>query len=306
MVAQIETIVHEESALPLTPREEDVAQQQIFAPTTLPPVLEDEPLKDEQLAVNVAPVDAPVDASFSPVDAPVSPPSEPGTLPRELRLPTHPLVTESEAKLENTLRHLDFYGTTYKSSFFAPPTPPLSNVPTLPFAPGGTYPAAATGFHRNFPLFRANVGLATASGGGAGRGGTPRPASTRRVRTAPAGDAGLRRLKLNQIKELTGYQVNFGPNNAAHLPVDYVSCHNSDFNRVAKDLGPETTTGEKHSPAALLFVDKPILARSWQYSPSGYFRNGIAPRFDSPDYNPGELSTTKTAFPACAAPRLCL
>lgn len=127
-------------------------------------------------------------------EPPVSPPTEPPILPRELRAPTHPLTTPSPTRPKNRRKYLDFFGTTYKAAYFAPPTPPSP--------PGPPELASASGYIANFPrakpIFRR---VATASG--VTRPDTPRAPTGRRIRTAPAG---IRRAQLTQIKELTGCQ----------------------------------------------------------------------------------------------------
>jgi hypothetical protein len=111
--------------------------------------------------------------------------------------------------------YINFWSTTYKSSYF--PNQPTTGMPRNPRLP------AASGFNSNFATFRAT----TSSHGGR----LPQPPATpqRRVNTAPAGDAAFRRAKIDQLKELTGYQSNFGPNVACFLPDTYVSAHNSKF-----------------------------------------------------------------------------
>eukprot|EP01043_Picozoa_sp_COSAG02_P083841 COSAG02_NODE_21788_length_775_cov_0.661243_1_plen_55_part_10 len=51
-----------------------------------------------------------------------------------------------------------------------------------------------------------------------------------------------------------------------------------------------------HGVDALLYPERPVLARSWIYQPSGYFRNGILPKFDDPDADPVTLSTTTATY----------
>jgi hypothetical protein len=228
-MAQIETIVHPETEAlgrSLTPRKLSNPN-----PLTIP--------EDEEVEY----------------DYPVSPPTEP--MPRELRVPTHPLVTEGPHRASNTRNYLDFYGTTYKSSFLPPPT--LGGPPRTAPLP------ASSGFNNNFPMFDKSGSFNVPNMSG-GRIDTPRPPTgSRRIRTAPAADAAHVRTKLAQIKELTGYNVNFGPNIAAHLPQSYVSCHNSDFTgRGGGEDRYGTTSGRVHSVNALLYIDKPILARSWE------------------------------------------
>ena len=161
--------------------------------------------------------------------------------------------------------YINFWSTTYKASYF--PLQPTANLPRNPRLP------AASGFNSNFATFRAT----TSSHGGR----LPKPPATpqRRVNTAPAGDAAFRRAKIDQLKELTGYESNFGPNVACFLPDDYVSAHNSKY-AVGDEDHFSSTTANTHGVDALLYPERPILARSWIYQPSGYFRNGILPKFE--------------------------
>jgi hypothetical protein len=64
-----------------------------------------------------------------------------------------------------------------------------------------------------------------------------------------------------------------------------------------------STTANTHGVEALLYPERPILARSWIYQPSGYFRNGVLPKFDDPDADAVTLSTTTATFTAPAEPK---
>ncbi len=64
-----------------------------------------------------------------------------------------------------------------------------------------------------------------------------------------------------------------------------------------------STTAAVHGVDALLYPERPVLARSWIYQPSGYFRNGILPKFDDPDADAVTLSTTTATYTAPAEPK---
>lgn len=64
-----------------------------------------------------------------------------------------------------------------------------------------------------------------------------------------------------------------------------------------------STTHGTHGIDALLYKEQPILARSWIYQPSGYFRNGILPKFDDPDADDVTLSTATATYTAPAEPK---
>ena len=155
---------------------------------------------------------------------------------------------------------------------------------------------AASGFNSNFDGFRAT----TSSHGG--RLPQPPPTPQRRANTAPSGDVAFRRAKMEALKELTGYESNFGPIVASFLPEDYVSAHNSTFEG-GDDDHFQSTTANTHDVDALLYRERPILARSWIYQPSGYFRNGVLPKFDDPDADAVTRTTTSEAYVAPAEPK---
>ena len=58
-----------------------------------------------------------------------------------------------------------------------------------------------------------------------------------------------------------------------------------------------------HGVDALLYPERPVLARSWIYQPSGYFRNGVLPKFDDPDADSATVSTTTSTYTAPAEPK---
>jgi hypothetical protein len=92
-------------------------------------------------------------------------------------------------------------------------------------------------------------------------------------------------------------EANFGPNVPAYLPDTYVSAHTATFSSGLPDESFRTTTSSlMHGIDSLLYTDKPVLARSWLYSPSGYVSNGVSCKFDSPDYRSDEISTTRSVF----------
>ena len=65
----------------------------------------------------------------------------------------------------------------------------------------------------------------------------------------------------------------------------------------------QSTTANTHDVDALLYRERPILARSWIYQPSGYFRNGVLPKFDDPDADAVTRTTTSEAYVAPGEPK---
>ena len=179
-----------------------------------------------------------------------------------------------------------------------------------------------TGYNQNFFAARSTGNYPGKLGSG------PQAVPPRKIRTAPTVGAAYKQARLNQIKELTGYQVrasrhpvrfsggrasfrlppslasdsirsqtvyrrplasgstsvlkrlsvsvlqeNFGPNIASFVIEEHVSMHTSKGSaaRIASGLAKpaETAMTQAHAFDSLVFEERPVLARSWLYQPSG-------------------------------------